>query len=85
MFPNPLFVLSLTKLLMKQSPDIFYDIRGTLPNAISALMGISLAQTIRDPSNPVGPTRYLTTIVKLINMVKEDPTRYRFVDDLTNH
>lgn len=85
MFPNPFFIYSLIRLLMKQSPEVFLETRDLLPNSLSALVGIAIAMTIRDPNDPKGPNRYLVASAKLLSMVTDDPSRYKYIEDLVNH
>lgn len=48
-YPLPMFVCSIMKLVLKYYPDLFGEIRGLLPNAVSLLFTLSLARSIKDP------------------------------------
>lgn len=70
---------------MKVSPEIFLDIRGLIPNAISSLVGLALAYTIKDPVDSKSPTENLIISIRLLNLVTAAPEGYRYIEDIVNH
>ncbi len=74
MYPTPTFIRSITKMLIKHSPQTLLANRGLIPNILSVLVSLAFAYTIKAPKDAIPPIKLLTVAIKLINFVNDDPT-----------
>ena len=72
-----MFVASMMKLILKYYPELFGQIRGLLPNAVSLLFALSLARSIKDTKYCNQQIKLLTVAARLLTFARVEKTAYK--------
>ena len=63
-------------LVLAHYPELFHQVRGLLPNAVSVLFALSLARSIKDIKFCNQQIKYLSTAARLLTWVRAEKSNH---------
>jgi hypothetical protein len=67
--PNPHMIVMITKLLLKEAPEIIFEKRGVAPNLMSALIGIAIAAINKNDKEQNIPRNMMLSVIKILTPI----------------